>query len=230
MFQFDDPWRIIAMDPFRLCLTFGPLAVYLLVVGIINLSRRPLVTNGARETLALGLAVSGLLFVGPVELFLPVSSAAFFGPYLWLLLAGFYGMSLLLIVLVQRPRINVYNITGEQFHHVLPGLAVTLDSDARFAGDCLLLPNLKVQLHVDRFSPLRSVSLVPAGDRQSFEGWSALERGLATELAKVPVRPSPQGVILIIVSLGMLVVLGQQLVGDPIAVTESMRDMLHLAS
>ncbi len=218
------------MDPFRLCLAFGPLAVYLLAIGSINLSRRPLVTNGARETIALGLAVSGLLFVGPVELFLPVPSAVFFGPYLWLLLAGFYGMSLLLIVLVQRPRINVYNITGEQFHHVLPALAVSLDPDTRFAGDCLLMPNLKVQLHVERFSPLRSISLVPAGERQNFQGWSDLERGLAVELAKVPVSRSPQGVILLIISVGMLFALGQQLVGDPLAVTESMRDMFRMAS
>ena len=218
------------MDPFRLCLAFGPLAVYLLVVGTINLSRRPLVVSGARETIALGLAVSGLLFVGPVELFLPAPSTIYFGPYLWLLLAGFYGMSLLLVVLVQRPRINVYNISGEQFHHVLPGLAVRLDADARFAGDCLLMPNLKVQLQVDRFSPLRSISLVPVGERQSFQGWGTLQQALEAELAKVPVRPSPQGVILLIVSVGMLLVLGHQLVDDPLAVTKSMHDMFRLAS
>lgn len=218
------------MDPFRLCLAFGPLAVYLLVVGIVNLSRRPLVTNGARETIALGLAVSGLLFIGPMELFLPASSAAFFGPYIWVLLVGFYGMTLLLIVLVQQPRINVYNLTGEQLHHVLPELVVRLDEGSRFAGDCLLMPNLKVQLHVDRFSPLRSISLVPAGDQQSFQGWTVLEKGLAAELAKVSVRPSPQGVILLIVAVGMLTILCQQLVSDPVAVTESMRDMLRLAS
>ncbi len=219
-----------AMDPFRLCLAFGPLAIYLLVIGIINLSRRPIITNGTRETIALGMAVAGLILIGPMELFLPVASAAFFGPYLYLLLGGFYSMTLLFIVLVQSPRINIYNINAEQLQHVLPGLAVQLDSDSRFAGDCLLMPHLKVQLHVDRFSPLRSISLVPVGDQQSFQGWNTLERSLATELAKVPVTPSPQGVLLLIVAIGMLAILGQQLVGDPVAVTESMRDMLRLSS
>ena len=35
------------MDPFRVCLALGPVAIYLLLLGAINLSRRPLLVSGA---------------------------------------------------------------------------------------------------------------------------------------------------------------------------------------
>ena len=46
-----------SMDTFSACLAFGPLAIYLLLLGMINLQRRPLVISGTRETLSLGLAL-----------------------------------------------------------------------------------------------------------------------------------------------------------------------------
>jgi hypothetical protein len=60
------------MDPFRLCLAFGPVTIYLLLLGIVNLGRRPLLVSGVRDTAALALAISGLVIVGPIELFFPV--------------------------------------------------------------------------------------------------------------------------------------------------------------
>ncbi|MEI7903478.1 MAG: hypothetical protein WCK89_24835, partial [bacterium] len=59
------------MDPFRLCLAFGPVAIYAVLLGAINLLRRPFAVSGTRDAAALGLAVSGLVIVGPIELFLP---------------------------------------------------------------------------------------------------------------------------------------------------------------
>ena len=37
------------MDPFRLCLALGPVAIYLLLLGAVNLSRRPLLVSGVRD-------------------------------------------------------------------------------------------------------------------------------------------------------------------------------------
>ena len=34
------------MDPFRLCLALGPVAVHLLLLGAVNVSRRPLLVSG----------------------------------------------------------------------------------------------------------------------------------------------------------------------------------------
>ena len=64
------------MDSFRLCLALGPLAIYLLLLGAINLSRRPFLVTGARDLAALGVAVAGLVVVGPIELLLPEDANA----------------------------------------------------------------------------------------------------------------------------------------------------------
>jgi hypothetical protein len=56
------------MDPFRFCLALLPLAVYLLVLGGLQLSRRPLLVTGARDLVALGLGLSGIMLIGPIEL------------------------------------------------------------------------------------------------------------------------------------------------------------------
>ena len=45
------------MQVFASCVAFLPLAIYLLVLGWINLRPWPLVVSGARETAALGLAL-----------------------------------------------------------------------------------------------------------------------------------------------------------------------------
>ncbi len=64
------------INPLHICIAFGPLAVYLMLLGLINLSSRPLVTNGARDTAALGVGISGFIMVGPCELLLPQATAA----------------------------------------------------------------------------------------------------------------------------------------------------------
>ena len=80
------------MEPFHQCLAFGPVAIYLWLLGAIGLSRRPVVVSGGRDAAALALAVSGLIFVGPLALLFPESVAARMGPagtkYVWLILIG----------------------------------------------------------------------------------------------------------------------------------------------
>ena len=80
------------MEPFHQCLALGPVAIYLLLLGVINLARRPLVVSGGRDAAALGLALSGLVFVGPMALLFPEGLAAHFGlvgtRYLWLIFMG----------------------------------------------------------------------------------------------------------------------------------------------
>ncbi len=69
--------------------------------------------------MALGLALIGLVIVGPMQLFLPEAAAAQFGTVVWPLLLGFYVLCLALCVMVMRPRLVVYNVTSEQLRPVL---------------------------------------------------------------------------------------------------------------
>ena len=122
------------MDTFSACVAFGPLAIYLLLLGLINVSRRPLVVSGTRETLALGLALMGLVTVGPMQLFMPQEAAARFGELVWLLLVAFYGLCLTLVIILSRPRLIVYNISLETLRGILDETTRRLDPDTSWAG------------------------------------------------------------------------------------------------
>ena len=50
------------VEAFQLCVALGPVAVYLLLLGAVNLSRRPLLVSGVRDAAALG---AGHLGDGP---------------------------------------------------------------------------------------------------------------------------------------------------------------------
>ena len=68
------------------------MAIYLLLLGMINLSRRPLLVSGGRDAAALALAITGMVIVGPFELFLPQASVVRYGPYVWVMVLTFYGL------------------------------------------------------------------------------------------------------------------------------------------
>jgi hypothetical protein len=210
----------------RQCLALGPLAIYLLVLGIINLSRRPVVVSGGRDRLALGIAVSGMIAVGPVELFLPIDVAIFFGGYVWLLLGALYGLTILLLALVRRPRLSVYNISEAELQRVLGELVVLLDPGSQWTGEILILPRLGVQLMVDSVRSLRNVSLIAIGDRQSYEGWAQLEAALAKELAAVRVPPNPRGLTLALIGSILLGAITWSLARDPLRISEEVSEML----
>ena len=47
------------MDPLHFCIAMVPLAVYLLMLGLLNLRRTPFVTSGARDAAAVGIGYLG---------------------------------------------------------------------------------------------------------------------------------------------------------------------------
>ena len=188
------------MDPLRFCLAIGPVAVYLLLLGAVNLSRRPRLVSGVRDAAALALAAAGLAIVGPLELLFPFGplsllfpfeSALRSGPYVWLGLTAMYGMCVVLWLLVLRPRLVIYNLSADKLRPVLAELAGRLDPAARWAGDCLSLPALGVQLYVDSFASLGSISLCSAGGNQSRAGWRRLETALGLGSPPRGSRPQP---------------------------------------
>jgi hypothetical protein len=189
------------MDPLHLCIAIGPLAAYLVMLGLVNLSRRPRTASGTLDRIGLGIALSGLVIVGPIELFLPQAAADHYGPFVWFLLLGSYSLCVTLWLLTARPRLVVYNAPADQVRPVLETVVARLDSDARWAGDSLLLPQLGVQLHLEYYPALRNLSLVAIGERQSYTGWQRLHRELAAALRQVEVRPSMAGAMLLLAGL-----------------------------
>lgn len=213
------------MDPFRICLALGPIAVYLLLLGGINLHRRPLVVSGARDMAALGLALSGAVIVGPLELFMPVAAAINFGSFVWVLLIALYSMALAALLLLQRPRIVIYNLTSGELRPVLAGLVRDLDPEARWAGDSLSLPGLGVQLFLEDVPAMRNVSLVATHGRQDYQGWSKLEISLGRAIEELAVPRNPRGLSLLVAGsllVGLLVLLVSR---NPDAVAQSLSQL-----
>jgi hypothetical protein len=203
------------MDAFSACVAFGPLAIYLVFLGAINLSRRPLLVRGSRETLALGLALAGLAVIGPMQLFMPQEAATRFGQWVWILLVSFYLLCLMLAILLGRPRLIAYNIEPEALRQALDETARRLDPETTWAGKALTMPRSRVHLQIQSFSPLANVSLAAVGDDQSIGGWQRLEAALRSKLADVPAAARPRGAWLLVWGLGMLAVLGYFVADDP---------------
>src|SRR5437763_15545678 len=76
------------MDPLHLGIALGPLATYFLVLGGINLSRRPVLASGGRDAAALALALIGLVVTGPMELFLVEEAAVLYGGWVWAIMVA----------------------------------------------------------------------------------------------------------------------------------------------
>jgi uncharacterized membrane protein len=216
------------MDGFRLCLALGPLAVYLLLLAWINLARRPFLVSGARDLAALGVGVSGLVLVGPIELLLPEQAIVIYKGYVWLLLLVMYSLCVSLASLLARSRLAIYNFTLDQVRPLLAEVIDELDSDARWAGSSLVLPKLGVELHLESSPSLKNVSLVASGDDQSFAGWRRLELSLAARLRQAESPANAWGVVLALSSFAMAACVGWQVLMHPQAVTTGFKEMLRL--
>lgn len=215
------------MDSLRLCLALGPVAMYLLLLGSVNLSRRPLLVSGVRDMATLSLAISGLVIVGPMELFFPFAAAARFGPQVWLLLLVLYALCVVLVLLLLRPRLVIYNVTVDKLRPILAELVDQLDPAARWAGDSLVMPKLGVQLYMENFAALRCASLLSAGRNQSHPGWRRLETALADALAREEVARNLRGLSLIGVGLLLIGVIVLAIAQNPEAVAQSLLDIVQ---
>lgn len=215
------------MDPLHFCIAIGPLAVYLLLLGILNLRGTPFLTTGARDAAALAIGISGTVMAGPMELFFPEAAASQFGGYVWLMLIAFYGLLVSLVVLLMRPRLVIYNITRDQLLPLLRKVVSEMDPAAKWTADSLLMPAANIHLVIESNDALRNVQLTAAGNRQSFEGWRMLERELAIALQPIRTRPNLAGFAFVftavVISLGTVA----WMVSDAASVAQTFQEMMR---
>jgi hypothetical protein len=216
------------MQTIHTLIAVTPLAIYLVLVGMLNLRRKPYLMTGTREAMLVGLALSGLMVIGPMELFFPQQAANQFGPYIWIMLLLFYLLVVLLWILISRPRLVAYNISSAQLRALLAEAAGKLDPDVRWAGDSLTLPRLNVQLFVDGFDAMRNVSLIGTGGDQSYTNWRRLEGALRDVFREITVPRNPRGYSMFVVGVLLLVTLGFQAAKDPQAVAQGLVQLLRL--
>ena len=214
-------------DPLRLAIAAVPLAAYFLLLSLVNARRRAFVTSGGSDLAALAAALSGMVLVGPIELFRPEAASAEFGGYVWLFLLGFYWLWVWLAVLVARPRIVIYNISGAQLRPVLGEAARKLDPQARWAGDSLALPTRGIELHVEGFDVMRNTSLIASGGEQNLAGWRQLSGELRTRLASLPVRSNPRWLGFVLAATLLLAGSITHMALHPLQVSQALEEMLR---
>ncbi len=212
-------------DPLRMAIALVPLASYFLLIGLLNMRRRPLMTTGGSDLAVLGVAMSGLVLVGPIELFRPEVASVEFGSYVWLFLLVFYWLWVWLAVLLGRPRLVIYNISGQHLRPLLAEAAREVDPQSRWAGDSLSLPSMGVQLHIESSDWMRHTSIIAAGSKQNLAGWRQLAFQLQGRLAvlKVPSNPRALGLL----SLGILLFFTSiwHMLSDPVQVALAIREI-----
>lgn len=214
-------------DPFRFYVAATPLALYLLVIGAIHLRRRPLLIGGARDTLALMLAVAGLLAVGPLELFMPEHAATRFGAVVWLLFLGLYVLVMVLALTGQRPQWVIYHVAPEDALTAIETACQEADPNFFLVGNTLYSPKLDVELRIQAGRRWRT-TVVSAARTPSLDVWRQLERGLSQTLASVACRPTWIGPVLVAAALALWLAASWRAVDNPLAFARGCREMLRL--
>ena len=218
----------VAMDPLHASIAVVPMAVYLLLIGWINLSPRAFVTTGARDLAALAIAASGLVIVGPMELFLPERLASIVGGWVWVPMILLYALFVTLSVLLMRPRLVAYNISADQLRPVVKEVLGDLDPDARWAGDSVVANGLGIQLAIEAHSGVRNVALVSVGPEQDLRGWHQLKLHLRDKLEGTKQPLNLQGISFLFLALILAIAVVYSLVGGRQEIAQSVQEMLRM--
>ncbi len=216
------------MDSLHLAIALTPLAIYLLVIGVLNTRPRPTVMAGHRDAALLAAGISGFYVAGPLELFLPEAAAYRFGPVAWLLMLAMFVLVSALVILTRRPRIVIYQTTKTQVQQALTAVVNKLDLEVVTTGGNLLIPRMGVQLHLDDESPLNHVQLVSIGGEQDLANWQRLQAGLADELKGVRTTPAGLGRTFVALAATLIAALVFAFARDNQAMAHALREMLRL--
>ena len=84
-------------------------------------------TTAGRDIAILAVGISGLLIIGPMELFFPENAVSRFGPYVWVMLLAFYGLTVSLVAMLIRPGLVIYNAREDQIRSVLAEVLGQMD-------------------------------------------------------------------------------------------------------
>lgn len=216
------------MDPLRSALALAPLGAYFLALSLRYLSRRPSVVSGGRDLAALALGLSGLLLIGPVELLLPDEAQARFGVWIWPMLGALYVLIWLLVLLLQYPRLVVYNASLSQTHGWLTAVARELDANASFAGHSVLLPGLGVECRVEGGAGASNAAIVCTAFPASLHGWQLFEQAIRRQAAAHRGAPHPFGWSLLFGGLLLLGTALLRLAANPGRAHEAFAELFRL--
>jgi hypothetical protein len=181
--------------PMLLAALVAPVAVYFLLLGLLNSRPHPQLLSGRRDFALLAVAF-GPLFV------LPVAHATGGSP---LAIAAAMGAVIAAVALL-GPRGQtwvIYNLSLDRARRLVRSALEETGVTANEAGDVFALPDHGARLEVGGFALLRNVSIRLIGvDRAVAD---AIVAAIARRLRGVTVATSPSTVALLLVATAMLV-------------------------
>jgi hypothetical protein len=173
------------MNGFLVAIAVTPLGIYLALLGFLQLRAHPLLVSGGRDLMTLGFGLSGIAFVGPMQLFFPRFAYAVLGVRVWLALLVFYWMLVILVALSHRPRLIIYGLPEMDLRDLLEKKFAEMEIDGTWVGPTFSAEALGVSATVES-AGLGNVSHISAAThRQSLRGWLALETSVAEALRGV---------------------------------------------
>ncbi len=218
-------------NSFLIYLSLMPLAIYFVLVGMMNLTGRPFLVTGHRDQTARFLALTGFVAVGPMQLFFPVNASWSYGVGVWGVLLAIYALLCTLYLLLMRPSLNLYNVTLTEFRPFFSDKVVNWDPESRLAGDTVFMPTLGIQFYLEANPLLRTISLISAGPNQNYDGWRRFQKCLMDGLRTQKGTFFPKytvGIAFLLIGLAMLIGLHSLVWYDSATFIRAIPDFLRI--
>jgi hypothetical protein len=188
------------LDLLRFAFALLPLAAYTNVLGLLRLRSCPTVVGGAMDFVLLGLAASGLMAIGPIELFFPRAAYALLGGWVWVILLALYFFVILLIALNTSPKLVVYGLDAAELKFAIRELLSEHQLSSEWLGDVVQIPELGVRAYIERAGRASISQIHSNGRDQNLTGWLSLERLLVQKLSKQRIDQRKQATALLLTS------------------------------
>ncbi|RMF38028.1 MAG: hypothetical protein D6753_16435 [Planctomycetota bacterium] len=214
------------MQAIHLAIATIPIAIYLILMGALRLRGRPLVTSGWRDLLTLAIACSGLVLIGPMQLFFPTHAAARLNGWVWVPLILLYVLGVLLVLLASKPRLIAYGLDEPQFRELFLQAARSVDPNAVWQGDVAILPGAGLQVAMEPTGTSRVYQVVHVGALRNLQDWIRLERAFVQAASRVTCPPSMAGWPFVLGGGLLLAISMLPLLSDPTAALAQLRDFL----
>lgn len=186
----------------KVAINIAPIAIYFLVLGLVNSQAHPQLVNARSDFVTLTLVFVPAL-VWPVPLLVT-------GNYLWLLYVGLVLGLGVFLYLLPAPMSGwvVYNISEPRCRRALEQAVGRLGWGFHWQDRSLIIPQANLRIDLSSFPLLRNVSLYfrPIDGALRPERIEALRESLSARLTGFALLPSTTGACLLIVGVGLLIV------------------------
>lgn len=199
------------IDLLRFSIALIPLGLYFFVIGLIRLRKSPTVISRPLDVLLIGMACSGLVAIGPLELFFPRAAFSVVGNWVWLVLLSLYALLVLLIAFHVPAGIVIYGATKETIRSAIDAGYAGRGIYLEWLGDSFRSTALKIHAQIEDGGWSAVTQIKSIGKEQNIAEWIDLDRSLHVRLASEPPAGKRAGftwcsigLVIVIIAFGLL--------------------------